>query len=658
MTKWIRWIGLVAFVVLIVGTGIAWYLFADDVIEGGIKKGASSANGAQVDIAEFEIALFPFGFELENMAFTDPEKPTHNSIEFDRAALDIDFIQLLLGRLIINEVAFTGVRFDTQRPSPGEVYAKAARSDEQSESSAFDMISLPTADQLLAEVEALKTVEQAQQLAATWQQVQVSVPQAFEALPDQARLQAYDERVDRLKAMQIESLEDAQQLRSEIEAMQGEIGSDVLAFAQAKVEIETAKAQLNRDWQALQDAPNEDWQAIRSEYSFDQNGLNNATRLLLGDEIANRMVTLQQRYQQAKPIIEWIVARMPEGGSGEDAIELGRFVSFPVEQPLPSFLLKQATFSIELSDGTYFAELTELTNDQTVRGRATELVLRAGEQTDFASMNLTANFDRRDGINDSIRLQAEGWQVPATTLIDQPILAGSYQAGGAQLQANWQRSDNGWQLDGAGSFPGSGFAWQGDWADRAERAVQRVDSVELSLSMAQTQGELETNIGSNLDDALSGIVQEEVAAGLAALESKVRERLQAEIAARRAPYDEGIAQLTDWETRWQNERQAFETRVEEQLEALKQQAQGFIDGQRQQLEDAANAAREEAEERLRQEREAAQQRLQAEQERLEAERRAAEEKAEAERRAAEERAKQEAQDKLKDAVDGVKLPGF
>lgn len=666
MTKWIRWIGLVAFVVIIAGSIIAWLLFADDAIEGGIKKGAGSANGAQVDIQEFEIALFPFGFELENMAFTDPEKPSHNSIEFDRAALDIDFVQLLLGRLIINEVAFTGVRFDTERATPGEVFAKADSEAEQSDDgSAFDMVSLPTADELMAQVDALKTVEQARQLAQTWQQVQSSVPQAFEKLPNEQRLADYDKRVQRLKAMQINSLADAQQLRQEIGDMQSEIGTDVLAFAQAKVELETAKAQLNRDWQALQQAPDEDWQAIREQYSFDQNGLNNATRLLLGDEVADKMTMLQNKYERAKPIIEWIVTRMPEGGTGEEAVALGRYVNFPIEQPLPSFLLKQATFSIELSDGTYFAELTELTNDQSVRDIATQFVLSAGDQTDFASMELAAVFDRRAGIDDQINVAANGWQVPATTLIDQPILAGSYQEGGATVNASWQRSEKGWALTGQGAFPGDGFTWQGDWATRADRAIDRVDAVELNIAMRSENGALSTDIDSNLDDALAGIVDEELKAGLATLEDKVRQRLQGEIDARRAPYDEGIAQLTDWENTWQTKRSEFEQRVEAQLEALKEQAQGFIDGKRQQLEDEAAKAKAEAdrikaeaEEKVRQEREAAEQRLQAERDRIEAERRAAEEAAEAERRAAEERAKKEAEDKLKDAVDGVKLPGF
>lgn len=666
MTKWIRWIGLVAFIVIIAGSFVAWLLFADDAIEGGIKKGAGSANGAQVDIQEFEIALFPFGFELENMAFTDPEKPSHNSIEFDRAALDIDFVQLLLGRLIINEVAFTGVRFDTERAAPGEVFVKDDSDTEQvDEGSAFDMVSLPTADELMAQVDALKTVERARQLGETWQQVQASVPQAFAQLPDEARLANYDERVQRLQAMQIDSLADAQQLRQEISEMQGEIGSDVLAFAQAKVELETAKAQLNRDWQALQQAPDEDWQAIRDQYSFDQNGLNNATRLLLGDEVADKMTLLQDKYQRAKPIVEWMLARMPEGGAGEDAVALGRYVNFPIEQPLPSFLLKQATFSIELADGTYFAELTELTNDQSVRDIATEFVLSAGEQSDFASMELAAIFDRRAGIDDQINVIANGWQVPATTLIDQPILAGSYQAGGATVNANWQRDENGWELSGQGAFPGAGFAWQGDWAGRASQAIDRVDTVELNIAMRSENGALSSQIGSNLDDALAGIVDEELKAGLATLEDKVRQRLQGEIDARRAPYDDGIAQLTDWEGTWQAQRSEFEQRVEAQLEALKTQAQGFIDGKRQQLEDEAAKLKAEAdrikaqaEAQARQEREAAEQRLQAERDRLDAERRAAEEAAEAERRAAEERAKKEAEDKLKDAVDGVKLPGF
>lgn len=635
MKHWIRWLGLVAFVLLVVITAGVWYFIADDAIEAGIKKGASSANGAQVDIGEFEIGLLPFGFVIENMQFTDPANPARNTIEFERAVLDIDFTQLLLGRLIINDVSVIGVKLDSERQTPGRVNRQATSEDESEVPSLFDQIALPTSERLMAEVSNLETVRQGEQLAVTWQQAQARVGDAIAQLPDQARIDTYDARIERLRATSVDSLESAMALQEEVVQMQAEISDDVLAFAQARIAIATAKAQLERDWQALQAAPSKDWQAMRQAYQLNQQGLENATRLLLGEEMLASIQSVEQSYQQAKPIIEWVLARMPEGGNEAPT---GRFITFPSEYPLPSFLLKQASFDIALDSGRYQARLSELTNNQNIRNQATTFSLQASEQAQVGSVTVEAVFDRRDGIDDQISLRTQDWQVPKTQLLDQALLSAYYQDGGGNITGLWQRDESGWQLRGEGRFASEGFVLGGDetWVGRVQQALDQADQASLSLTVSEQQGELSTRIDSNLDDALIGVVNEEVDAALAQAQAEVQAKLNEEIARRRAPYDQGLAQLNDWQAQWDRERQRFESRVEAQLKAIADQTRDYIERQRQQLEAAAAQAQREA------------------QERLDAER----QRIEAQRRAREEAARKEAEQTLKDALDGANLPGF
>ena len=77
MKKWIRWPGLIGFVV-VVGIVVAlWFLFMDGIVRRTIERGGSTLVGAEVDLARAHVTLIPLGITLSGLQVTDPAAPAH-----------------------------------------------------------------------------------------------------------------------------------------------------------------------------------------------------------------------------------------------------------------------------------------------------------------------------------------------------------------------------------------------------------------------------------------------------------------------------------------------------------------------------------------------------------------------------------------------------
>jgi competence protein ComGC len=61
MKRWIRWQGLLAFVVVIVLVAVFWFFFVDNIVKNNIEKYGSKAVGAKVEVKEADLSLIPFG---------------------------------------------------------------------------------------------------------------------------------------------------------------------------------------------------------------------------------------------------------------------------------------------------------------------------------------------------------------------------------------------------------------------------------------------------------------------------------------------------------------------------------------------------------------------------------------------------------------------
>ena len=124
MKKWIRWQGLLAFIVITGALAIFWIFFFDGLVRRAIEKTGTLIVGAEVDVNKVDVALSPLGITLNGLQVTNPDAPATNSIECGRIAFTLDGLNLFRRKVIINEMAVESLRFDTPRKRPGTVRVK------------------------------------------------------------------------------------------------------------------------------------------------------------------------------------------------------------------------------------------------------------------------------------------------------------------------------------------------------------------------------------------------------------------------------------------------------------------------------------------------------------------------------------------------------
>ena len=117
-------------IVALVALGLE-LLLMDYAVGAGIEKGLAVANGAEVNLASAQLSLAEGKLALEGLQITDPERPTHNSLQVARATADLSVVDLLKGRIVIAELVVSDARTGVQRPSPGAVYEKQDREREE-----------------------------------------------------------------------------------------------------------------------------------------------------------------------------------------------------------------------------------------------------------------------------------------------------------------------------------------------------------------------------------------------------------------------------------------------------------------------------------------------------------------------------------------------
>ena len=86
-----------------------------------IEKAATSAAGAEVNVAGASLSLLGGKVAIEGLQVTDAEKPTHNKIAVKNLAGSFSYSGLLSKCLVIDHLVIDGLAMDQERAAPGNV---------------------------------------------------------------------------------------------------------------------------------------------------------------------------------------------------------------------------------------------------------------------------------------------------------------------------------------------------------------------------------------------------------------------------------------------------------------------------------------------------------------------------------------------------------
>ncbi|MHC4640273.1 MAG: DUF2062 domain-containing protein [Planctomycetota bacterium] len=120
-TKYLRKAGLAFAIILIAVSAIATYLIKDSTIKDYASGTMTRANGAEVNLDDLDLSVLTGFVAASGIQVTDPENPGNNQFSVDKVTANTSVYNLLVGKLVMEQVEVSNVKFDQKRSAPGKV---------------------------------------------------------------------------------------------------------------------------------------------------------------------------------------------------------------------------------------------------------------------------------------------------------------------------------------------------------------------------------------------------------------------------------------------------------------------------------------------------------------------------------------------------------
>ncbi|MBN1509565.1 MAG: hypothetical protein JW955_22140 [Sedimentisphaerales bacterium] len=119
--KYVRKVGAALAILLIAGFLLAAHFLQDTAIKRYTVNALTKANKAEVDVNDLGISLIGGNAYLTGLQFTDPQQPQQNRLAIEKIETDANMRDLLLGKMVMETVTVSQVRFGQARQTPGTV---------------------------------------------------------------------------------------------------------------------------------------------------------------------------------------------------------------------------------------------------------------------------------------------------------------------------------------------------------------------------------------------------------------------------------------------------------------------------------------------------------------------------------------------------------
>jgi uncharacterized protein (TIGR03545 family) len=612
--------GLAVFLAFCLLLGLAWYLYADRLVEQSVEATGASVVGARVDVGAADVRPADGSVRLTDLAVTNPNAPMTNLFEAEEILVDLLLEPLLTKKVVIQEMVVAGVRFNTPREESGELEnpdPEAGRLLREIDTWASQVEVPPLSLEGLSTVvrtdaistDSLRTVQQARILVQDADSMRSAWESRLDLLDPRPRIDSLQAVVTRLEGFQLSPLNAIQVpglirdgraaldrllgLRTEIEDLSQDVQGGVQALRSGVEEIPTLRAADLAYARGLLNLP-----------SLEGPDLSPA---IFGGTALTWM----------KPVLYWAQTAeryLPPGLNPRNrpgprrARAEGTTVAFPGRATYPSFLLQEGQLSLEIGGegpaaGVYAAELRNFASQPTLVGQPMELVARRGAAAQGpAGLSVAAVLDHTSELlRDSVALRLDGIELPAFDLeaLDARLELGLGDASfdllrvGSEIDArlHWSSDNVGWFLtdtgdDGASTLErqtlaeslgalSSGNLQVGTaaWArNLLWRTVSGLGQVELTMglsgSIERPSLSVRSNIGSAVAESLRQELGREIEAAEARLRQEVEARIQPVVQEARGRLDAAQAEVLERVDSQRAEIEALQARLEERIDAL------------------------------------------------------------------------------------------
>ncbi len=542
MVKYVRWKGLVAFLIVIVIFGGFWFFLVDSIVKSSIEKYGTQAVGAKVDVAKADLSLFPAGLELVGLQITNPEETMKNAAEISKIKVAIDSVQLLRRKIIVTDMSLEGVRFDTPRKKSGALKKSTAKSGIKkqpsppgSESFSLPAFEIPSVNDILKKEE-LKSLTLIGSFQSDLQDEKKKWEQLLRELPDKKKFEGYKARIKKIKSSTQGKLGSLLDSAGDAASIQKEIKTDLEKIKTAVDDFDNQLSSFENRFKQISKAPLEDLERLKNKYSFSAQGLANMSRMLFGEKIndwVNKAIAWQDRLQ---PLLQ----RSSEGNKGPEKVKplrgRGVNVRFKEYRPLPDFLIQNVKTHIVLKAGELTGNIKNITPDQAILGLPLTFEFAGDQLEKIGSIKLDGKADYvvPSRTQNSINLSLKKLTINNLVLSDDakfPVSldkAIAYVDMQASMRGNNIKSNINAAFDGVtvSSNPAAGKAFMANAMSAALSAVKKFNA---AITIDGTIENYDVKIKSDLDRILQRAVGNIARQETAKLEGKLKTAIFAKV---------------------------------------------------------------------------------------------------------------------------------
>ena len=517
-----RWRAIVPLLLLGVVGAVLWLLFADRIAKRTTESVGTTFIGARVEIDRLHVDLAHGRVEIRGLTVASPFEALENLLQADELVADLEPIQLLEKKVVIDRLAATGLRFGTPRKTDGRTVGQSdglkgqiARWGEQLQ---VPVLQLATGKIAVARLDpaALNTPRRAAALAGRADSARRAWEEGLGGLGTAAAVDSSRAMVDRLKGAKltdVKLLGDARRTLDQLKRAQERVTG-------LESSVTSGLAALQADAAGLAEARVRDYALARGLLRLPGLDAPDIGAALFG-------AAAVQRFQRALYWAELARRYMPPGllpraTPGPRRVRrAGTTVHFPRANEAPAFLLKTAELSLSVASRTYAARLSGVTSDPALYGRPAEASATA------PGFRLAAVLDHvRATPRDTAAASLAGVALPPLALPSLPVrlepgtgsLEVSFAMQSNQVRARWTMTSDRvrWVRDSAGGAAASGVG------DVVWRTVSGIPTLEISASLVGSVDRPRLSVSSNLDRAVSERLRALAGAEVAAAERRMR----------------------------------------------------------------------------------------------------------------------------------------
>ena len=413
--KWVRWQGLIPFVLIMASVVTGSVFYANTVLKNLIENYGSDFAGAEVNVAKATLQFQPLAFSLQNIEVTDKENPQQNLVAISELKGGLDLLMLMFDHILIDQIQIDGLTFHHPRKNPGAVFetdathTKALTPTDPSRSTsqvkggataesppAFNP-DLPNIEEILKR-EPLLTTQLANDLEQLYQLEKIKLKRLEKQLPDRNQLKDYEQRLKKITEGKIDSAEEFNRRNKEFKRIKKTLKQDQKNLSLAKQQIHSSRKLLSKRLKAIKAAPQKDFRALKQKYPINEQGAANVSRLFFGDQAESWTRKALYWYDALKPFITSLsesIDSQPQDTSIAAERSSGRYIAFPLKSPQPNFLIKKISFKAELEQGPVNGEITHISDDQSILNQPMLFNFNSKALSGIDSVALSGTMDAR-----------------------------------------------------------------------------------------------------------------------------------------------------------------------------------------------------------------------------------------------------------------------